>query len=69
MKLKIVTCRFPVDENIQRNCDFVLRQMPAAKRRRTDVVHFSQTCLFGYSGAEFSSFKEFDWELLDRCTR
>lgn len=69
MKLKVATCQFPVDGDVERNCDFVLRQMTAASQRGAAVVHFSETCLFGYPGSEFSSFKEFDWKLLDHCTR
>ena len=29
MKLKVATCQFPVDGDVECNCDFVLRQMTA----------------------------------------
>ena len=69
MKLNVATCQFPVDGDVERNCGYVLRQMTAAKKRRADVVHFSESCLSGYPGVEFPSFQGFDWKLLDHCTR
>ena len=69
MKLKIATCQFPVDADVERNCGFVLRQMTAAKERGADVVHFCETSLSGYAGIEFPSFAGFDWKLLESCTR
>jgi len=32
-----------------------------AKAQRADVVHFSETCLGGYAGAEFKSWDGYDW--------
>lgn len=69
MKFKIATCQFPVDQDVERNCRFVLQQMASAKKRGADVVHFCETSLSGYAGVEFPSFKGFDWELLNRCTQ
>jgi predicted amidohydrolase len=31
-------------------------------------VHFSELCLSGYAGSEFSSYKRFDWDLLREAT-
>ena len=58
MKLKIATCQFPVDRDVERNCGFVLQQMASAKKRGADVVHFCETCLSGYAGIEFPSFTD-----------
>ena len=68
MKLTIATCQFGVTADIRRNLAFVERQMKAAKRRGGQVVHFSETCLSGYAGVEFKSFRNFDWELLTENT-
>jgi len=68
MKLTVATCQFPVDHDIRRNLGYVLRQMKAAKRRGADVAHFSETCLSGYAGSEFRSFKGFNWDLLVAST-
>jgi deaminated glutathione amidase len=69
MKLVIATCQFPVDRDIQRNLDFIERQMVEAHRRGADVAHFSECCLSGYPGAEFDSFQHFDWNLLEDSVR
>ena len=69
MKLTIATCQFPVDADIKRNLDYVLRQMKSAYRRGAQLVHFSETCLSGYALREFDSFQGFHWELLRECTR
>ena len=69
MKLTIATCQFPVSKDIRKNLEYVLRQMRAAKKRQAKVVHFSETCLSGYAGVEFESFKGFKWDLLTESTR
>jgi len=69
VKLTIATCQFGVTSDIGRNLAFVERQMKAAKRRGSQVAHFSETCLSGYAGVEFKSFRNFDWELLTESTR
>ncbi|MCK4850034.1 MAG: carbon-nitrogen hydrolase family protein [Phycisphaerae bacterium] len=69
MKLTLATCQFPVDADIYKNLDFILRQMKTAKRGGGHVAHFSEACLSGYAGVEFKSFHRFDWELLTAATR
>ena len=68
MKIRIATCQFPVDANIRRNLRYIIEQMKEAKRRRAEVVHFSELCLSGYAGVEFPSLRGFDWELLEQAT-
>ena len=68
MKLTVATCQFPVTMDIRKNLGYVRRQMQAAKKRRARVVHFSETCLSGYAGVEFESFKGFEWDLLIEST-
>ena len=69
MKLTVATCQFPVDAEVRRNLTYVLRQMKMAKQRGAKVVHFSESCLSGYAGADLKSFAGFDWNLLSQSTR
>ena len=56
MKLIVATCQFPVDADIQRNTEYVLRQMRDARARSTDVAHFPEACLSGYAGVDFATY-------------
>jgi predicted amidohydrolase len=69
MKLIVATCQFPVDADIRRNTEYVLRQMRHAKARGADVAHFPETSLSGYAGVDFASYRRFDWDLLAECAR
>jgi predicted amidohydrolase len=63
-KLRIATCQFAVGPDIRRNSYRIQRQVEAAKDQRADVVHFSECALSGYAGAEFQSWKNYDWATL-----
>lgn len=69
MKISIATCYFPVDADVRRNSRYVMRQMRRAKDQGADVAHFPEACLSGYAGTDFHSYKGFDWNSLDTCTR
>lgn len=69
MKIIVATCAFPVDSNIRCNQKYVLRQMHVAKQQGAQVAHFPETCLSGYAGTDFKSYRGFDWVLLEACTR
>jgi predicted amidohydrolase len=69
MKLKIATCQFPIDGNVERNRDYVLGQMTASKKCGAVVVHFPETALSGYASLEFGSFRGYNWDLLDACAQ
>ncbi len=69
MKLTIATCQFPIAPDIHANLHYILDQMREARRRRADVAHFAETALSGYCGAEFKTFRGFDWDLLESSTR
>jgi predicted amidohydrolase len=69
MRLTLATCQFPVDADVVSNCRYVLRQMRTAKSRGAHVAHFCEGALSGYAGSDFDSFRGFDWDLLDECTR
>ncbi len=69
MKLRVATSQFPVSSDIERNTRYVLRQMQRARASGAHVVHFCEGALSGYAGTDFRSFREFDWPLLDSCSR
>jgi len=62
--LKVATCQFASTASVRRNGAMVRRQMDKAKRMGAQLVHFHETALSGYCGAEMSSWKGFDWEAL-----
>ena len=68
MKLKIATCQFPVSRDLERNCEYVVRQMTYASEQGAHLAHFSETCLGGYVGVDLPSFDHYDWDLLRQCT-
>jgi len=43
--------------------------MRIARRLGADVAHFPEACLSGYACSEFKSYRGFDWDLLQACTR
>ena len=69
MRLSVATCHFPVSADVRRNACYVLHQMRVARRLGADVAHFPEACLSGYAGSEFKSYRGFDWDLLQACTR
>ena len=68
MKLKIATCQFPVSRDLERNFEYVVRQMKYASKQGAHLAHFSETCLGGYVGVDLPSFDHYDWDLLRQCT-
>jgi len=62
--IRVATCQFAVSGSIRRNAAQMRRQIKQAKRLRADVVHFSETALTGYAGANFESWDGFDWDTL-----
>ena len=69
MKLKVATCQFPVSADIKQNYRFISDQIRKAKARGVDVVHFPECALSGYAGPDLKSYKGFDWEQLEKCTK
>jgi predicted amidohydrolase len=67
--LQVATCQFPVGSDIQKNADWVRRQIRTAADRGADVVHFGEGALSGYAGTDFASFEGFDWEQLAARSR
>jgi predicted amidohydrolase len=69
MKVRVATCYFPVSADILQNNDYVSKQLRVASRQGADVAHFPEACLSGYAGSDFTSYRGFDWQLLESCTR
>jgi len=69
MSLMIATCYFPVSASIPKNLRYVLAQMRKAKRLGAEVTHFPEACLSGYAGADFASYRGFDWGGLEVATQ
>lgn len=69
MRVRVATCYFPVDADIRRNGQYVMAQMDAARQHDADVAHFPEAALSGYAGTDFTSYRGFDWELLETTTR
>jgi deaminated glutathione amidase len=69
LKVTVATCQFPVDADIGRNRQYVLRQMHSAKEKGAHVAHFPEAALSGYAGTDFKSYRGFDWILLETCMR
>jgi len=68
LKLVVATCQFPVSASVRANARYVLRQVRQAKERGAHVAHFCEGALSGYAGADFDSFRGFDWASLKDCS-
>lgn len=66
--LRVATCQFPVEPDVQSNCRYITKQMRQAAEQGADIAHFSECALSGYAGVDFPSFKKYDWDLLKTCT-
>lgn len=67
-KLRIATCQFPIGSSINRNAEYILSLMKQAKKKRAELVHFSECALSGYAGVDLTSIDELDWALLTERT-
>ena len=67
-KLRVASCQFPVTEDAARNAGYIRRYMKRAAEAGADLLHTSEACLSGYAGTDFSSFKEYNWDLLRQET-
>jgi predicted amidohydrolase len=61
--LTIATAQFPVSKNINKNLNYIKKLTHQAKKEKADLIHFSETCLGGYAGIEFSNWDTYDWKL------
>jgi deaminated glutathione amidase len=63
-KLRVASCQFPVSDDIAKNAAYIRRYAKRAADAGAHLLHTSETCLSGYAGSDFGSFKRFDWGLL-----
>lgn len=66
--LRVATCQFSVEADIEHNRRQVLRQMRQAAKQRADVVHFSECALSGYAGVDIPNTDAIDWDKLRSAT-
>ena len=69
MRLTVATSYFPVSSDIRTNTKHIVKQMRDAKAAGSHVIHFPEGALSGYAGADFTSYKHFDWILLQEATQ
>lgn len=67
--LRVATCQFAVEADIDHNRREVLRLMEEAADNKARVAHFSETALSGYAGVDFPDLKKFDWDALRSATQ
>lgn len=62
----IATCQFPVSGELEKNLAFILDLITNAKQKGAEIVHFSESCLSGYAGVDFSTFGQHQETLLTK---
>jgi deaminated glutathione amidase len=67
--LRVATCQFSVEPDVDHNLHWVLAQMKEAAAARAAVVHFSECALSGYAGFDMPDLSEMDWMKLRAATR
>lgn len=66
--LRVATCQFSVEGQIEHNRRWVLKQIAQAAKEEADVVHFSECALSGYAGVDLPGIKDLDWNALAAAT-
>jgi predicted amidohydrolase len=67
--LRVATCQFSVEAEIEHNRRQVLKQIERAHEQQADVVHFSECALSGYAGVDISGTDFINWDELVAATR
>lgn len=67
-KLRVASCQFPVTGDVARNAAYICRFLERAADAGAHVLHTSESCLSGYPGTDFPSFRGYDWSRLRRET-
>lgn len=67
--LRVATCQFAVEADIDHNRRWILKQMRQAAAKSADIAHFSECALSGYAGVEFPTIADLDWDRLTAATR
>ncbi|MBB75842.1 MAG: carbon-nitrogen hydrolase [Planctomycetaceae bacterium] len=66
--LRVATCQFSVEPEVEHNCRWVLKQMKQAAEQGARIAHFSECALSGYLGVDLATEAELDWAALWRAT-
>lgn len=61
-QLRVATCQFPVDGDLQANAKWIRQQMQAAREQHADIAHFSEVALSGYAGVDRPDMSDYDWQ-------
>jgi predicted amidohydrolase len=67
MALTVAICQFPVSADIERNRQFLVRQIKRAADRGAQVAQFPECALSGY--ADTTDYSKLDWKQLADATR
>lgn len=67
--LRVATCQFSVEADIEHNRRWILRQIEQAAAQGAQVAHFSECALSGYAGVDIPGVAALDWEQLTGATR
>lgn len=60
-EVRVGTCQFPVSSDVAANGAWIRRQMTEAQALGAEIVHFPETALSGYAGADHPSLDHFPW--------
>lgn len=66
--LRVATCQFSVEADINHNRREVIRLMEQAAADGADVAHFSECALSGYAGVDIPDSQSIDWTSLRIAT-
>lgn len=66
--LRVATCQFSVEGDIEHNCRWILKQIEQAADQGADVAHFSECALSGYAGVDIPGIAALDWAQLTAAT-
>jgi deaminated glutathione amidase len=66
--LRVASCQFPVSGEVARNAAYIRRFLRRAADAGAHLLHTSESCLSGYPGTDFATFREYDWDRLRRET-
>lgn len=65
--LRVATCQFPVEADIDHNLGQMLRLLDEAARREARVAHFCEAAASGYFGVDVPDPSTVDWDQLHRA--
>jgi len=66
--LRVATCQFSVEPEVEHNRRWVLRQIAEAAEDGADLVHFSECALSGYAGVDIPNVAALNWDRLVQAT-